>query len=131
MDIECASITRDIVVAVLARNPTAPVALDAVKQLISEVYAAVSNLGAPSEPEKVELTPAVPVKKSVTPDYLVSLEDGRRYKSLKRHLGGRGLTPEQYRAKWRLPADYPMVAANYAKVRSDLAKSMGLGRKAA
>ena len=71
----------------------------------------------------------IPIKKSVTPDYIISLEDGRHYKSLKRHLSGRGLTPEQYREKWNLPADYPMVAPNYAKQRSDLAKSMGLGRQ--
>ncbi len=73
--------------------------------------------------------PPVPVKKSITPDYIVSLEDGRRYKSLKRHLAGRGLTPEQYRRKWGLAGDYPMVAPNYAKQRSDLAKAAGLGRK--
>jgi predicted transcriptional regulator len=83
----------------------------------------------PIEEEKPK--PAVPIKKSITPDYLISLEDGRRYKSLKRHLGGRGLTPDQYREKWGLASDYPMVAPNYAKQRSDLAKSMGLGRKAA
>ncbi|MDB5558985.1 MAG: transcriptional regulator, MucR family, partial [Enterovirga sp.] len=68
------------------------------------------------------------IKKSITPDYLISLEDGRQYKSLKRHLSGRGLTPEQYRTKWGLPADYPMVAPSYAKQRSELAKALGLGR---
>jgi predicted transcriptional regulator len=73
----------------------------------------------------------VPIKKSVTPDYIISLEDGRRYKSLKRHLTGRGLTPAEYRAKWGLPHDYPMVAANYAAQRSELAKAIGLGRKRA
>jgi predicted transcriptional regulator len=71
----------------------------------------------------------VPIKKSITPDYIVSLEDGRQYKSLKRHLAGRGLTPEQYRRKWGLAGDYPMVAPNYAKQRSELAKAAGLGRK--
>jgi predicted transcriptional regulator len=71
----------------------------------------------------------VPIKKTVTPDYLISLEDGRRYRTLKRHLAGRGLTPEQYRQKWGLPPDYPMVAANYAAQRSELAKSIGLGQK--
>ena len=75
--------------------------------------------------------PAVAIRKSVTPDYIVSLEDGRKFKSLKRHLqGSYGMTPDEYRAKWGLPRDYPMVAPNYAKARSDLAKRMGLGRKA-
>ena len=71
----------------------------------------------------------MPIRKTVTPDFLISLEDGRRYRTLKRHLAGRGLTPEQYRAKWGLPPDYPMVAANYAAQRSELAKSIGLGQK--
>ena len=74
-------------------------------------------------------TPAVPIKKSITPDFLISLEDGKRYKSLKRHLTGRGLTPEQYREKWGLARDYPMVAPNYAAKRSELARSMGLGQQ--
>ena len=72
--------------------------------------------------------PPVSIKKSITPDFLISLEDGKRYKSLKRHLKGRGLTPEQYREKWGLPRDYPMVAPNYAKQRSELAKAIGLGQ---
>ena len=85
---------------------------------------------AAAEPEKKELVPAVSIRKSVTPDYIVSLEDGRKFKSLKRHLQGTyGMTPDEYRAKWGLPRDYPMVAPNYAKARSDLAKRMGLGRK--
>ena len=74
----------------------------------------------------------MPIKKSITPDFLISLEDGKRYKSLKRHLRtSYNLTPDQYRAKWGLPADYPMVAPNYAKARSQLAKTMGLGQKRA
>ena len=74
--------------------------------------------------------PAVPIKKSVTPDYIISLEDGKKFKSLKRHLmSSYNLTPEEYHAKWGLPRDYPMVAPNYAKARSALAKKMGLGRK--
>ena len=73
--------------------------------------------------------PPVPINKTIRPDYIISLEDGRRYKSLKRHLSSRGLTPEQYRKKWGLRADYPMVAANYAKARSELAKAIGLGQK--
>ncbi|HZA91960.1 MAG TPA: MucR family transcriptional regulator, partial [Gemmatimonadales bacterium] len=80
------------------------------------------------EQPKAELQPPVPIKKSITPDFLISLEDGKRYKSLKRHLTGRGLTPEQYREKWGLPRDYPMVAPNYAKQRSELARASGLGQ---
>jgi predicted transcriptional regulator len=81
---------------------------------------------APAEPAK----PAVSLKKSVNPDYLVCLEDGKRFKSLKRHLRSRyNMTPEQYRDKWGLPADYPMVAPNYAVARSQLAKKMGLGQQ--
>ena len=79
-------------------------------------------------PEAEKLVPAVSIRKSITPDHLISLEDGKPYKSLKRHLGGRGLTPEQYRTKWGLPSDYPMVAPSYAKQRSDLARALGLGR---
>ena len=80
----------------------------------------------PSEP----LKPAVSVKKSVTPDYIVCLEDGKKFKSLKRHLRTQyNMTPEQYREKWALPADYPMVAPNYAAARSQLAKQMGLGQQ--
>jgi predicted transcriptional regulator len=83
---------------------------------------------APSEPEKP--VPAVPIKSSITQDYLISLEDGKKFRSLKRALAARyGLTPQEYRAKWGLPADYPMVAPGYAAARSELAKQMGLGRK--
>ena len=78
------------------------------------------------------MKPAVPVKKSVTPDYIVCLEDGKKLKMLKRHLqSSYGLTPDEYRVKWGLPSDYPMVAPNYAKARSDLALKLGLGRRAA
>jgi predicted transcriptional regulator len=84
---------------------------------------------AAAEPEKP--VPAVPIKKSVMPEYLISLEDGRHYKALKRHLRRLGMTPEEYRTKWGLSPDYPMVAAEYAKRRSELAKSLGLGRKRA
>ena len=78
--------------------------------------------------EEAKPTPAVSIRKSITPDYLISLEDGKQYKSLKRHLTKLGLTPEAYREKWDLPRDYPMVAANYAAKRSELAKSIGLGQ---
>jgi len=94
--------------------------------LIADVHSALTNLGRPRAEAKAE--PPVPVKQTIKPDYIISLEDGRRYKSLKRHLRGRGLTPEQYRDKWGLRPDYPMVAANYSKARSELAKSLGLGQ---
>jgi predicted transcriptional regulator len=87
------------------------------------------NLGKSEQGAAPELVPAVPVRKSVTPDYIISLEDGRKLRSLKRHLKAQyDMTPDDYRAKWGLPADYPMVAPNYAKARSELAKTMGLGR---
>jgi predicted transcriptional regulator len=82
-----------------------------------------------TEPEKKELMPAVPVKKSVTPDFIICLEDGKKLRMLKRHLMSTyGLTPDQYRVKWSLPKDYPMVAPNYARTRSELAKKIGLGK---
>ena len=96
---------------------------------ITAVYAKLSELGGPQEEEK-ELVPAVPIKKSVTDDYLICLEDGRKLKMLKRHLSTAfNLTPEEYRAKWGLPHDYPMVAPAYARTRQALAKKIGLGRK--
>jgi predicted transcriptional regulator len=117
----------EIVSAFVAKNAVAPSELPA---LIHSIHSAL-HLAANGGGRTVELpTPAVPTKKSITPDYLISLEDGGRYKSLKRHLRtSYGMTPEEYRAKWGLPADYPMVAPNYAKRRSELAKSMGLGLK--
>ena len=99
--------------------------------LIASVSTAVGGLGAPLAEAAPELTPAVNPKKSVFPDYIVSLEDGKQYRTLKRHLGGLGLTPERYREKWSLPRDYPMVAESYAAKRSELAKKLGLGRKPA
>ena len=103
--------------------------------LIASVHGALRNVTKPApQPEKHE--PPVPINKTIRPDYIISLEDGRQYKSLKRHLSSRGLTPEQYRQKWGLRPDYPMVAANYAKTRSELAKAIasakrGRGRKRA
>ena len=99
--------------------------------LIASVHAALVALDRPPEPEAEKPTPIIPIKKTVAPDYLISLEDGKHYKSLKRHLSTRGLTPEQYRVKWGLPHDYPMVCANYAAQRSELAKSTGLGQRRA
>ena len=124
---ELVSLTADLVSAYVGNNA---VQQGDLPQLIRSVYASLGGLGMQTAPAQAERpVPPVPVKKSITPDYLISLEDGRRYKSLKRHLAGRGLTPEEYRRKWGLAGDYPMVAPNYAKQRSDLAKAAGLGRK--
>ena len=123
--------TAEIVAAYFSNNH---VRQDEVAGVIATVYAAMTGLAKPApvaEPEPEPLTPAVPVKKSVTPDYIVCLEYGKQFKSLKRHLATRyDMTPDQYRAKWGLPKDYPMVAASYAARRSELAKTIGLGRKA-
>lgn len=119
-------LTSDIVSAFVANNSVSSTELPT---LIATVHQAFVQLSKPAAPEPEKPQPAVSIRKSVTPDYLVSLEDGRQYKSLKRHLTGRGLTPALYREKWGLPADYPMVAPNYAKQRSELAKSMGLGQQ--
>jgi predicted transcriptional regulator len=98
--------------------------------LIQKVHDALSGLGIVSEPEPVAPTPAVSVRSSVKPDYIVCLEDGKKLKMLKRHLMTHyQMTPDQYRAKWKLPADYPMVAPNYADQRKALAIKIGLGRK--
>jgi len=94
--------------------------------MIRSIYDTVSRLKEPRASQDEKPIPAVPIKKAVTPDYIVSLEDGRHFKSLKRHLSGMGMTPAEYRAKWELPKDYPMVAPNYAAKRSELAKALGL-----
>ena len=120
-------LAADIVSAFVSNN-SVPVA--DLPTLISNVHTALQNVAQPaSMQEEVKPTPAVSVRKSVTPDYLISLEDGKQYKSLKRHLRTQGLTPGEYRAKWGLPQDYPMVAASYTQKRSELAKSMGLGQQ--
>lgn len=121
-------LTADIVAA-FVQNNAVPVA--GLPDLISSVNAALSKLGPTAVAELPPLTPAVNPKKSIFPDYIVSLEDGRTFKSMKRHLGLLGMTPEQYRTKWGLPRDYPMVAPSYAAQRSELAKSIGLGLKPA
>ena len=99
--------------------------------LISEIYAALTRVGSGSAPIVVEaLKPAVPARKSVTNDFIICLEDGKKYKSLKRHLRTQyNMSPDDYREKWGLGADYPMVAPNYARARSNLAKQMGLGQQ--
>ena len=98
--------------------------------LIRSVHAAITNLSSDEQAETEELSPAVPVSKSITPDFLICLEDGRKLKMLRRYLRARySMTPEEYRERWNLPADYPMVAPNYAKLRSKHAKTIGLGKK--
>lgn len=120
--------TAEIVAAYIANNQAD---VSTIGDLINRVYGSLVRLGA-GEPEPVAkpLKPAVPIKHSVTPDYIICLEDGKKFKSLKRHLRTQyNMSPEQYRDKWDLPPDYPMVAPNYAVTRSQLAKSMGLGQK--
>jgi predicted transcriptional regulator len=121
-------LTAHIVSAYVSNNPTPAADIPA---LIGQVHAALLRVSAGrTEPPLEPARPAVPVKKSVTAEYLVCLEDGKRFKSLKRHLRTRySMTPEQYRDKWSLPPDYPMVAPNYAVARSQLARKMGLGQQ--
>ncbi|KPF62970.1 MucR family transcriptional regulator [Bosea sp. AAP35] len=120
----------DIVSAYVSNNSVTPLELPGI---IASVFAALTLLGSePPAAPVAPLVPAVPIRKSVTPDAIICLEDGKSFKSLKRHLrSAYDLSPEQYRTKWGLPSDYPMVAPAYAEARSALAKSMGLGRKAA
>ncbi|MFN3671525.1 MAG: MucR family transcriptional regulator [Bosea sp. (in: a-proteobacteria)] len=125
---ELVAVTASIVSAYVTRNNVPTTDLP---RLIESTHATLAGLaGRPAAAAPRPQVPAVPIGKSVTPDGIICLEDGRAFKSLKRHLSARyGLTPDQYRAKWNLPADYPMVAPNYAEARSALAKSMRLGRK--
>ena len=121
-------LTAEIVSAYVSNNTVASADIPA---LINQVHAALLRVTSgeaqsPAEP----LKPAVPIKKSINPDFIVCLEDGKKFKSLKRHLRTQyTMTPEQYREKWGLPGDYPMVAPNYAAARSQLAKQMGLGQQ--
>ena len=121
-------LTAEIVSAYVSNNT---VAAGEIPSLINQVHAALARVSgksgdAPAEP----LKPAVSIKKSITPEYIICLEDGKKFKSLKRHLRTQyNMTPEQYRDKWDLNADYPMVAPNYAAARSQLAKQMGLGQQ--
>jgi predicted transcriptional regulator len=122
-------LTADVVAAYVSNNP---VPVGELSNLIADVHAALGRVGGSPEPAPVDKQkPAVNPKKSIHDDYLVCLEDGKKFKSLKRHLMTHyGMTPDQYREKWGLDASYPMVAPNYAAARSQLAKKMGLGRKA-
>ncbi|MDF7674983.1 MucR family transcriptional regulator [Acetobacteraceae bacterium ESL0709] len=120
-------LTADIVTAKISNSPLSS---EDLSTLISNVYAALADQGAPAKVEPAAAQqPAVPVRKSVFPDYIICLEDGKKLKMLKRHLqSAYGMTPEQYREKWSLPPEYPLVAPNYAKRRSALAREIGLGR---
>ncbi|MEL7197546.1 MAG: MucR family transcriptional regulator [Pseudomonadota bacterium] len=121
------TLTSDIVAAHVSNND---VRVGDVPELISSVYGALSHLGEPEVEEEAPPEPAVSIRASIKPDYLVCLEDGKRLKMLKRYLRTNyDMSPEEYRARWGLPADYPMVAPNYAEKRRDLAKKIGLGRK--
>ncbi len=123
---EVLGLTAQIVSAHVSNNSVAP---DALANLIQEVYRTLAGVGKEQVVPEKQL-PAVPVRKSVFPDFIVCLEDGKKLKMLKRHLKtSYNMTPEQYREKWQLPPDYPMVAPNYAKHRSTLAKKIGLGTK--
>lgn len=122
------SLTADVVASFVSSNSLPSSELP---KLIADVHQAFARVANPvQEPAASPLKPPMPVKKSITDEYLISFEDGKPYKSLKRHLATRGLTPQDYRAKWGLPKDYPMVAPGYAARRSELARTMGLGRKA-
>ncbi|MGD9783873.1 MAG: MucR family transcriptional regulator [Hyphomicrobiaceae bacterium] len=127
-DRELVELTAKIVSAYVSNNT---VVASELPQLISDTHAAlIRATGRPVETERDEQRPKVSVKKSVMPDYIICLEDGKKFKSLKRHLRTHyNMSPEEYREKWNLPHDYPMVAPNYARQRSDLAKKMGLGTR--
>ena len=124
---EILTLTADIVASHVSNNA---VAVNEIPQLVRQVFEALSTVGQPPQEEVKAPEPAVPVRRSVTPDYIICLEDGKKLKMLKRHLKtAYDMTPEEYRRKWNLPPDYPMVAPNYAQQRRDLAKEIGLGRR--
>ncbi len=129
MDEDLLTLTGDIVAAHVSNNR---VGVGEIGHLIARVHASLASLGtAAPDPEEAAPVPAVSIRASIKPDYLVCLEDGKKVTMLKRHLMTRyGLTPDAYRAKWNLPADYPMAAPNYSEKRRTLALSLGLGRKA-
>lgn len=121
------TLTSDIVAAHVSNND---VDVGSVPELITQVYGALAGLGDEVEQEEERPEPAVSIRASVKPDYIVCLEDGKKLKMLKRYLRTNfDMTPDEYRARWNLPSDYPMVAPNYAEKRRDLAKKIGLGRK--
>jgi predicted transcriptional regulator len=121
-------LAAEVVAAFVSNNPLPRGELPALIQTIHDTLAGLSADGENSTPKEEPKQPAVSIRRSVTPGFLICLEDGKHFKSLKRHLASHGLTPEQYRSKWKLPSDYPMVAANYAATRSAMAKAFGLGQ---
>ncbi len=124
---ELLRMTTQVVSAYVGNNP---VAESQISDVIQSVYGSLEGLGSGALGLQTKLRPSVPVKRSITPDHIICLEDGKKLKMLKRHLRTTyNLTPEEYRAKWGLPADYPMVAPNYAKQRSAFAKEIGLGKR--
>ena len=126
---EAIALTGEIVSAFVSYNSLRASELPALIQSVHDgLVRLLTGASTPSAPEPEAATPAVSIRKSITPEYLICLDDGLKFKSLRRHLSVLGMTPEQYRAKWKLPADYPMVAANYAAQRSALAKKIGLGQ---
>jgi predicted transcriptional regulator len=123
---DLANLTANVVSAFASKNS---LSTEQLTSLIPSVFESFRTLGQPAIPEAVTLTPAVPIRKSVTPEFIICLEDGKKLKMLKRHLkSSYNMTPEDYRAKWGLPSDYPMVAPKYAEARSAMAKSIGLGK---
>ena len=125
-DTELLRLSAEIVASYLGHNEVDP---DQLGSVISQVFGALNNLSGSAAPVQEVLKPAVPIKKSVTRDYLICLEDGKRLKMLKRYLSSNfNLTPDQYRAKWGLPTSYPMVAPAYTQQRSEFAKRIGLGK---
>ena len=125
---ETLQMTAEVVAAFVSNNPLPKGELPALIQTIHDALAGLSVGGENAAPKEEPKQPAVSIRKSITREYLICLEDGKKFKSLKRHLGTHGLTPDQYRAKWKLPSDYPTVAPNYAAARSALAKAIGLGQ---
>jgi|SRR5215204_1771877 len=124
-----AELTADIVSAYVSKNAVRP---EDLTNLISTVHSALSGVGTGSTngtAQQEKPTPPMSWKKAIKPDGIISFEDGKSYKSMKRHLSGRGLTPQQYREKWGLPKDFPMVSPNYSASRSEMAKRLGLGQK--
>ena len=119
--------TAEVVAAFVSNNPLPRSELPALIQTVHDALATLGANGETASPKEEPKEPAVSIRKSVTPGYLICLEDGKHFKSLKRHLTAHGLTPDQYREKWKLPSDYPMVAADYAESRSAMAKAIGLG----
>ncbi|TNE67117.1 MAG: MucR family transcriptional regulator [Alphaproteobacteria bacterium] len=123
---EMLALTTDIVASHVANNT---VTVDELPNLIRQVYGTLMGLGGQAAAAEEKPEPAVPIKKSITPNFIICLEDGKKLKMLKRHLKTQyDMTPEEYRERWGLPADYPMVAPNYAEQRRELAKKIGLGR---